>query len=237
MTPFPQARMPVPSTAIAQGFALEEPSPSVEARASAALVDLEQLSLADVTIARLHRGAEARASDRARRSRVVEAHARSIEALLRSMRDLAASAASTNLANADRRALDARLCAWRREIDVIAAQASLEGTAVWPRRAGDEDLASDVVFDTQSLGVAESHVRDVAGAIEALEATGLAIATVGAVRDDLILTFRALELEVDAARAMRANLTAARGRLRDAEQRDALADDVIRTMGTPAYKA
>jgi hypothetical protein len=237
VTPFLQARLPVPSTGAGPSTPVEEPARQCEERAVAPLPRLDQLALADATIAKIQRGAEVRACDCARRARLVEAHARAIETILRSMRDLAARAASTRFANADRRALHYLLCAWRRQIDAIATRASVEGTPAWSRRAGEEDLAADAVFDTQSLGVAEVHLRDVTGAIETFVATEQAIAIVAAVRGDLITIFRALELEVDSVRAMRANLTAASGRLCDAERRDAIFDDVVRSMGTPAYKA
>lgn len=237
VTPFLQAHLPVPTTGGGPSTPPEAPARQCEERAIAALPSLDQLALADATIAKLQRGAEVRACDRARRARAVEAHARSIEVLLRAMRDLAARAFSTQFANADRRALDYVLCAWRRQLDAIATRASLDGTPAWTRRPGEEDLAADAVFDTQSLGVADAHVRDVAGAIATFEATEHALAIVAAVRGDLTMIFRALELEVDSVRAMRANLTAARGRLCDAEERDALSDEVLRTMATPAYKA
>jgi hypothetical protein len=237
VTPFLQARLPVHATGTGPSTPHEEPARPCEERGSAPLPRLDQLALADTTIAKLQRGAEVRACDRARRARAVETHARSIETLLRAMRDLAVRAFSTRFANADRRALDYVLATWRRQIDAIATRASVEGTPAWTRRAGDEDLAADAVFDTLSLGVAETHLRDVAGAIATFEATEQAIAIIAAVRGDLTMIFRALELEVDSVRAMRANLTAASGRLCDAEDRDALADEALRTMATPAYKA
>jgi hypothetical protein len=177
------------------------------------LTEPEGIALPEALIARIQRGAEARARDRARRARLVEAHGRTIEHLLYGMRELAGRAGTNALANSDRVGLDGVFGALRVRIDAVATESLCEGHCSWTARDAEPDPAAEADFHSRALGLSDLHLRDLEGAIRAIEATEVAIAYVADWRGTLITAFRTLDREVVAVESLRANLNAASARV------------------------
>lgn len=194
------------------------------------------LSLPEATIAKIQRGVEARARDRARRARLVEAHGRDVERLLYGMRELSGRAATSALANADRIGLDGVFGALRVRIDAVATEALCVGHSPWPARERDDDPAARADFHSRALGLADATLRDLESAIDAIEATELAIACVADLRGELITAFRTLERQVVAVESLRTNLSAASARAQElaGPSTFALNEAWLRALGPPA---